>query len=120
MLNMEKELKRNNLDNLEPPENAIHIHDYTDDCRGLVMGDEDILWLHENGIWLFRCGTCRSIYYAHKDGPWQRRCPYCRYQFNTPLMDYDDLRDVIQTIEELDPYNVKSLQQAIEEQEEKE
>lgn len=121
MLNMEKEIKRieERRNGLEPIENDIHVttHDYTNDCRGLIAGDEDILWLHENDIWLYRCDTCGSIYYAHKEGPWERTCPYCHHHFNIPLMDYDDLRDAIQTIRELDPYNVKELQQIIKERE---
>ena len=112
--------KKQKLENLEISEDeapGCSLYDFASDCHGLVAGDEDILWLSENNIWLYKCEACHGFYYAFKYFFPQRICPYCRHDYNEPLDSYNDIKEAIAEIEDRDPYEHKTIQQIIEEKE---
>lgn len=95
MPSTEKEPERN-----EENRNCGSLFDCTDDCHGLVAGDEDVLWLSKKDIWLYRCWSCNSFYYAYRYYFPQRICPYCGYDYNEPLDSYNDIKAAIAEIED--------------------
>lgn len=95
MLNMEKEPKQTEEDRKHG-----NLYDPATDCHGLVIGDEDVLWLSQKKICLYKCWTCHSFYYAYRYYFPQRICPYCGYDYNEPLDSYNDIKAAIAEIED--------------------